>query len=247
MKKFLVFLTMFLFLFIITACSSNTKEFKNTAEKSVKAEKYDEAIKTLDDAIKQAKDKKELVDLYLFKAQIYSEYLGQYDKALSVLEEAGKENKDDLKILSERAKNYTAKEDYEKALAIYNELIEKNVKLSDIFIQRANLLLLTEPDTDKAEKDLNEAIKIDPKNDKAYTAMARLHRSNGETKEAIKAYNEAIKLNPSAINHLKRAECYYELQEMDKAREDYKIAFQGRNTLDESLQGLVKERLEILQ
>lgn len=247
MTKLLAAMVIFIFSFTLSACSDNSAGIFDKAEKLIQAEKYDDAIKTLADAVKQTKDKKIRSEMYLMQAQIYRKNLRQYDKALSLLDEADTLKTGNIQIPAEQAKNYIAKEDYEKAIAIYDQLIEKGAKNSDIYLQRAKLLIITGLDPEKAEKDLAEAIKIEPKSDKVYTSRGDLHMLNGNFKAAISDYDEALKLNPSAMNYLKRGECYYEMQQPDKAREDFKKAFQGRSTLDEGSQGIVKERLEILQ
>ena len=78
---------------------------------------------------------------------------------------------------------------------------------------------------DRAIKDYNKAIKLNPDYAIAYYNRGNAYQSKGEIDRAIKDYNKAIKLNPdntSAYNN--RGNAYQDKGEIDQAFKDYNKA-----------------------
>lgn len=82
-------------------------------------------------------------------------------------------------------------------------------------------------DDDHAIADFNQAIKLDPKNNKAYANRGFFYENKGQPDRAIGDYNEAIKLDPKDLNSLiNRSSSYNEKQEFDNAIADANIALE---------------------
>ena len=80
-----------------------------------------------------------------------------------------------------------------------------------------------ESNYDKAIKDFDEAIRLDPKHSRAYYSRGNAWDKKGEYDKAIQDYNEAIRLNP------KYADAYYSRGIAWKANGEYDKAIKDFN------------------
>ena len=96
---------------------------------------------------------------------------------------------------------YYQNNNFDKALKIFEELIEKDPNSSDPY---ANIAVIKKikKDFESSFKYLNKALALAPKNSQYHANMGNLFRDAGNFKNAIKAYQNAIKLNPKdAMNY----------------------------------------------
>jgi tetratricopeptide (TPR) repeat protein len=75
---------------------------------------------------------------------------------------------------------------------------------------------------DKAIKDFDEAIRLDPKNDDAFYSRGNAWLAKQEYDKAINDYDEAIRLDPKyAIAFIGRGNAWRNKKEYDRANKDY--------------------------
>ena len=77
-------------------------------------------------------------------------------------------------------------------------------------------------DCEKAIADYTEAIRLDPKNAKAYSTLGDVHSVRGDHDKAIADYSQAIRLDPeNSETYTKRGGAYLMKDDCDKAIADY--------------------------
>ncbi|HEV3146609.1 MAG TPA: tetratricopeptide repeat protein [Gemmataceae bacterium] len=116
------------------------------------------------------------------------------------------------------------KEDYDRAIALFTQAIERNGRNAQAYYYRASAYASNEED-DKAMADVNKAIELDQTHDGAYTLRGWLYGQKDDFNHAIEDCSHAIRLNPkSADAFATRASAYEEKEEHAKAIDDYKSA-----------------------
>ena len=94
-----------------------------------------------------------------------------------------------------RGNAWSAKGDYDKAIAAYDEAIRLNPRLAAAYTDRARAWL-GKREWDKALADCDEAIRIDPKLPAAYLNRGDAWRGKGEFGRALADLNQAVALDP---------------------------------------------------
>ena len=93
---------------------------------------------------------------------------------------------------------------------------------------------------EKAIKDFERAIKIDPKRPGGYLGRANCHNTMGKYKESIADYDRALKIDAGLANaYVNRGIAYAQLGENDKAITDYEKALELDPKIDNA-PGFVK-------
>ena len=88
--------------------------------------------------------------------------------------------------------------------------------------------------TEKALKDFNRAIKIDPNHHDGYFGRADTLNTMGRYEEAIKDYNKALEIEPTlAKAYINRAIAYSHLGQYKKAIADYEKGLQLDPEIDD--------------
>ena len=110
----------------------------------------------------------------------------------------------DIEKLLDTADLMVATQSYDKAISIYNQIIETNSDCDEAYLMRGALYGEL-GQTDRAFKDVLKAINIDPEYDGAYLTLSLLYKSQGNIERAIESCNQAITLNNTnkeAVQHI---------------------------------------------
>jgi tetratricopeptide (TPR) repeat protein/S1-C subfamily serine protease len=123
-----------------------------------------------------------------------AQYLEKYDKAIKSLDTAIQLEPNDLKWLSEKAKIFRIREQYNESIYIYNEIIQKRPE-AYVYVNRGNAK--SELGNKKeAIADYDRAIAINPKLAEAYNNRGNAKSELGNNQGAIIDYDRAIAINP---------------------------------------------------
>ncbi len=87
---------------------------------------------------------------------------------------------------------------YERAIDSYNDLLAMSISSAEASVATMNRgnAYKAKSDLDRALRDYDEAITLDPKNAGAYVDRALILTQKGHREGAMKDYNDAIRLNP---------------------------------------------------
>ena len=144
----------------------------------------------------------------------------------------------DIEKLLDNADLMVAMQNYEKAMAIYNQVIELNVNCDEAYLLRGELYQKL-GQAGKAVDDVLKALSIDPDYGEAYLTLALLYQSQGNLEKSIEAYQRAIKLdnnNQKAIKHIIQlcvtlADKQLASHQPEKAAENYRLAVSYDKTI----------------
>ena len=82
-----------------------------------------------------------------------------------------------------------------------------------------------------ALKDFQKAVKLDPKNYKAFNGLGYAYRKSGDYAKALDSYSEALKLSPNFPDAIEyRGEAYLGLNRPEDAKQAYLQLFAGSRT-----------------
>ncbi|HXW26809.1 MAG TPA: tetratricopeptide repeat protein, partial [Xanthobacteraceae bacterium] len=138
--------------------------------------------------------------------------------ACTALIRSGRSSKYDLGTqYYNRGRAYRQKEDYDSAIADFNEAIELDPKYIDAYYERG-YAYYAKGDYDRAVAEYTEAIRLDPKFTNAYYERGYSYSAKGDYDSAVADHTEAIRLDP------KFADAYYERGNAYDARGDYERA-----------------------
>ena len=123
---------------------------------------------------------------------------------------------------NERGIAYSEEEEYEKAIAEYDEAIKKYSKYKEAYCNRG-IAYREDIEYEKALNDFNRAIEIDPKYAEAYYNRGLTYYEDVEYDKAFADFNQAITLNSNyADAFFARGMIYYKNKEdYDKALSDF--------------------------
>ena len=138
-----------------------------------------------------------------------------------------------IEKLLDTADIMVATQQYNKALSIYNQIIDEDATCDEAYLMRGALYGEL-GQKGEALKDILTAIDIDPEYDGAHLTLALLYKSQGELKKAIISCERAIRLNKNnkeAIQHIINLYTSLADQQLsshlaDKAVENYRRASQ---------------------
>ena len=169
------------------------EEIYNRAFELHKSGKLDEAEKLYLEIIEQDSQNAEVLNLlgmiYLQKFQLNraEEYIL---KAISI-----SPNKYFFENL---AKVYLEKEDSEKAVELYTELLKVTPDNFDYLFNMASAYKRAK-NTEKAIECYKKAVKVNPKSPDAYFNLGNIYDYEGDTEESIKYYKKALELMPDDL------------------------------------------------
>lgn len=93
-------------------------------------------------------------------------------------------------------RNYSEKEEYDKAITSYNKAIELNPEDSDVYNSRA-AVYLWKGDYDLSINDCNKAIQLDPNDYMPFANLGEAYIEKEDYNKAIEFYNKTLQLAPN--------------------------------------------------
>jgi len=139
--------------------------------------------------------------------------LGDYPQAIGALTKALRLSLGDLsEILLYRGIAYAFLEDYQRALADFNEALVQNAYNADVYNERGSIWRLHH-EYEHAIIDYNAAIRIDPELTEAYYNRGLAHEELHHYDEAIIDFSQTITLNPSISQAYEARARIYALQQ----------------------------------
>ena len=176
-----------------------------------------------------------------YRGIVYYSKKGLYDQAIDDFTRALAIDPKKINVLINRGIAWREKGDPDRAIADFSEALRQGLVVGDVLklesrepeavrhweqvakarYQRGNAYVMKK-EFDLALSDLNEAIRINPRDDRAWTMRGGLFLARGEAQRAINDFNEAIRLNPNDYYAVfQRGFAYHSIEEADKAFEDY--------------------------
>jgi tetratricopeptide (TPR) repeat protein len=123
-----------------------------------------------------------------------------------------------------RGKAYQELQDYDRAIADYDEVISLDSEFTAIFFRRG-LAYYKKRDYGHAIIDFNNSISINPQDAQSFTSRGLAYRGKQDYDHAIADYNRAISLDPqSAYAYSNRGDVYFDKRDYDHAIADYSEA-----------------------
>ena len=173
--------------------------------------------------------------------------LGEYQKVITLCEE-GVEYQEPVQLNSSLKGTHAAALQMlgqdEKALTMYNEILETDEKAWDIYLKRAGLKEDME-DYTGASEDYHTVIAGDPKEYDAYFGLYRLNRNLGQQEEARQVLEQLLSgdaKTPEEICQFGRASYY--LEDYEQATASLEEAREGGSAEANYYLGLVKMKQE---
>lgn len=147
----------------------------------------------------------------------------KYDQALLLLHDAKKHHAESWKFLLQRASVLIATGDNRMAISDLNKVLNEHPDNAEALAMRARYL----HDMGKLEQSLLDVGKIlaaDPENGAGLLLRGMIEFSSSQYTEAIETFTQCLGKNTDSMLILyKRAQCYAELGDYDKARADLLI------------------------
>ncbi|KCZ91678.1 tetratricopeptide repeat protein [Hyphomonas johnsonii] len=100
-----------------------------------------------------------------------------------------------IDMIMERAVDAQTVGDYETARAFYDRVIMIDPEYAEAWNRRAGLFLIDE-NFPEALRDINEALRIEPRHFGAWAGLGIMLETMGAEDEALDAYREALKIYP---------------------------------------------------
>jgi Flp pilus assembly protein TadD len=102
---------------------------------------------------------------------------------------------DTLDLLLERVQQAMQGGDHVTALDIIDSIVALKPDFTEAYSRRAAVLFQMK-DMDGAMRDLRQTLTMEPRHFQALAGIGMIYQTNGEPKQALKAFREALKLNP---------------------------------------------------
>jgi lipoprotein NlpI len=132
---------------------------------------------------------------------------------------------------SNRGNAWTAKGEYDRAIADYTEAIRLNPQFAAAHTNRC-IAWDAKGDNERAIADCSEAIRLNPQYADGYFNRGVAWSAKGEYDRAIADYSEAIRLDPTgALRYMDRGVAEFLSDRLDAAAEDFAAAGRMRGDL----------------
>lgn len=187
----------------------------------------DQIVKFSKEALELKGASKSFIVNYLAKTYIKH---NDFSQAQEVLQNALKTDHKNVDLKKTIADLSCAKNDYNSAIEIYEELMEIvhpseipdiRMGMSNVYFKYGVYLYKTNNFKEAFNK-FNTAIEYNPSNPELYATMAKLNYKIKNYDESTKNYQSAIELNPKNANYyLGLANIYYEMDNYLKAKKYY--------------------------
>jgi tetratricopeptide (TPR) repeat protein len=126
----------------------------------------------------------------------------------------------DYLVYNNRGFTYLSKDDYDRALADFNQAIQLQPGSTLAYFNRASVYFVKQ-DYDRALADLNQVIQLQPNFDLAYVKRGSVYFSQGDYDRALADLDHAIQRQPnSAPFYAVRGEIYFKRDNLDRAIAD---------------------------
>jgi len=168
------------------------------------------------------------VEAYFFLGSAYME-TKNYNGAVEAFSQAVNYNPGDWRAFGNRGTVFLILNDCKKALEDYSNSI--NIKKHPQIlhsrgvlyaaVEKYNIELSESERLERALRDYNEALNLDPRFTNALISRGILKRKKGDTPGAISDYSAAIEIKVSPLAYYNRANCHYSLRDFKSAGEDY--------------------------
>lgn len=158
------------------------------------------ALPGVQEALDKAKDEPQNFDAQLAAAQLFIK-IRNFDKASEYFDAAAATKPSDPSQLVKLANGYYDAEKFEKAEPFYVQALEKNpndlaarADLGVTFVRRAT------PDYDRAIREFDAALKINPKHEPTLSNIAFAYAKKGDAANGRRYADELARVNPSNPN-----------------------------------------------
>jgi tetratricopeptide (TPR) repeat protein len=149
------------------------------------------------------------------KAGKYRDAISYYDKAIDA----------DLKFVNAyaaRAWAYNRILDFQSASQDFSRALDLRSNSPNILLDRAAMYITGTNEFNKAQADIDQAIKLKPDNARAYQIRAIMYLNTNKLLTALDDCNKALELNPNFYDtYATRANVYREMKRYDDALKDY--------------------------
>lgn len=123
-----------------------------------------------------------------------------------------------------RGYEYRAKEEYDAAIADFNQALKLSPNMTQAYNNRA-VALYDKGEYDESIADYNAALRLDPKHLNAFYGLGNAYKSKGEYDKAIDNYAQALTINPNLSGaFINRGTVYTATGQYDKASADFRDA-----------------------
>jgi lipoprotein NlpI len=129
-----------------------------------------------------------------------------------------------------RGCEYRNKEEYDAAIADFNEAIRLDPTLTNAYNNRG-VSFYDKALYDLAISDLNKALQLDPKHVNAFYGLGNVYKAQGEYPKALDEYSQALGINVNFTSvFINRGNVFLSEREFDRAIADYKEALRTKPT-----------------
>ena len=192
-------------------------QLRAEANRYLKDQNYEEAIKSCDELIKLDSENK---TAYVNRGDAYTN-LKNYDKAIIDYTKAIDLDPNHKYAHNNRGFLYNLLGEYKKAIVDLDKAILLNQNFKTAYFNRG-VSYYNLRDYDKAMSDLNKAIEIDPNYRKVYNNRGVCYYELKDYDKALSDFDKAIDLDKNYIGaYNNRGVCYYELKDYGQALSDF--------------------------
>ncbi len=189
-------------------------------------------MEQLDNALTASKKAFDLDKTNEFYAQQLAELFAKkrkYAEASQVYEVLVKGHPENIQYGIELAATYVFNDEFDKAIAAYDQL-EKSIGVTEEITKQKQQLYLRQNQLDKALNEANKLVQSEPGEVSYRLELAELLIANDRMNEAILPLEEAIKINPDeAQAHVLLADIYRKNGDIEKCNQELKIVFANPN------------------
>lgn len=158
--------------------------------------KYDAAIKIFDIII----DRRGLPEGFAGKIECFRE-MGKFEEAYIIVNHALEKYPKNIRLLNELGRLYFDQKEYEKAIVIFDKIIELNQKKPNYFGFLGKISSLREMGKfEDADKLVKNALNIFPDNVRIINQRGRLYFSQKKYNKAVEVFDKVLSLEPYSEN-----------------------------------------------